>query len=520
MAAALAKIQGPDGLWRAGLLDPADYDQPEISGSSLITFGMAWGINNGILDRAVYGPVVTKAWVGMLQHIYTDGRLGDIQQTGAEPAAFKPAASYNYGIGGFLLAGSEMLKLAQAGPQTAPVAAPQAAPAAPTQRPQRNGAPVSPDAAARARKFGSVPDDPGPLAKDLSPKLKPKPVAAAMRKVADWQLAQSQQYFAAFDRSKQLDGAIWTWGALYSGLMAASQSLGDPKYANVMRETGKAYNWELSKTESGANQHSMAQTYLELYLMDKEPEELAPTKATFDDILTRPRVEVGSTRRIEWWWCDALFMAPPAWARLFAATGDKKYITYLDEEWAKTSQELWDPASHLYFRDTTFITAKEKNGEKVFWSRGEGWVMGGLARTLEYVPKDDPARAMYETQLKEMSAALAKIQGPDGLWRSGLLDPASYDQPEISGSALIAFGMAWGINNGILDRKTYKPVVEKAWAGMLQHIYADGRLGDIQQTGSAPALFKPSSSFNYGVGGFLLAGSEIYKMAGGKPGKN
>jgi len=463
---------------------------------------------------------VTKAWVGMLQHIYTDGRLGDIQQTGAEPAAFKPAASYNYGIGGFLLAGSEMLKLAQAGPQTAPVAAPQAAPAAPTQRPQRNGAPVSPDAAARARKFGSVPDDPGPLAKDLSPKLKPKPVAAAMRKVADWQLAQSQQYFAAFDRSKQLDGAIWTWGALYSGLMAASQSLGDPKYANVMRETGKAYNWELSKTESGANQHSMAQTYLELYLMDKEPEELAPTKATFDDILTRPRVEVGSTRRIEWWWCDALFMAPPAWARLFAATGDKKYITYLDEEWAKTSQELWDPASHLYFRDTTFITAKEKNGEKVFWSRGEGWVMGGLARTLEYVPKDDPARAMYETQLKEMSAALAKIQGPDGLWRSGLLDPASYDQPEISGSALIAFGMAWGINNGILDRKTYKPVVEKAWAGMLQHIYADGRLGDIQQTGSAPALFKPSSSFNYGVGGFLLAGSEIYKMAGGKPGKN
>jgi rhamnogalacturonyl hydrolase YesR len=126
---------------------------------------------------------------------------------------------------------------------------------------------------------------------------------------------------------------------------------------------------------------------------------------------------------------------------------------------------------------------------------------------------------MYETQLKEMAAAVAKLQGQDGLWRSGMLDPAAYDQPEISGSALMTFGIAWGINNGLLDRKAYTPVVTKAWAGMLQHIYADGRMGDIQQTGSAPALFKPSSSYNYGVGGFLLAGSEIYKMAGGKPAK-
>jgi rhamnogalacturonyl hydrolase YesR len=156
----------------------------------------------------------------------------------------------------------------------------------------------------------------------------------------------------------------------------------------------------------------------------------------------------------------------------------------------------------------------------MFWSRGEGWVMGGLARTLEYLPKDDPARVKYETQLREMSAALAKIQGADGLWRSGLLDPKSYDQPEISGSALIAFGMAWGINNGVLDRKTYEPVVARAWAGMLGHIYADGRLGEIQQTGAQPSTFKASASYNYGVGGFLLAASEVRKMAeAGRKGK-
>jgi len=338
-----------------------------------------------------------------------------------------------------------------------------------------------------------------------------------MRKVADWQLAQSQEYFAVFDRSRQLDGRIWTWGALYSGLMAASDALNDPKYRNVMRDMGKTYQWELSTTESDANQHSLAQIYLELYLLDKQPEELGPTKATFDSILARPRVELNTPgKRIEWWWCDALFMAPPAWARLYAATGDKKYLTYLDEEWAKTSSQLYDPTTHLYFRDATFIPKTEKNGQKIFWSRGEGWVMGGLARTLEYLPKDDPARPMYVSQLKDMSAAVAKLQGPDGLWHAGMLDPAAYDQPEISGSALMTFAMAWGVNNGILDRKVYTPVIQKAWTGMVAHIYADGRLGDIQQTGSAPALFKPSSSFNYGVGGFLLAGSEIYKLPGTK----
>ena len=397
-------------------------------------------------------------------------------------------------------------------------------PAAPPTTPGLADTPVAPPntEAARlagiakdnSRMFGSSPDDPGPLAKDLSPAITPVAVGAAMRKVADWQLAQSQQYFTIVDRARQLDGRIWTWGVLYSGFMAASDALNDPKYINVMRDMGKTNNWQLSTGETDGNQLSLAQTYLELYLLDKQPEELAPTKATFDAILARPRVELGSNHRIAWWWCDALFMAPPAWARMYAATGDTRYISYLDEEFAKTNTLLYDPQAHLYSRDATFVEKQAKNGQKTFWSRGEGWVMGGLARTLEYLPKDDPARIKYETQLREMAAALAKIQGKDGLWSSGLLDPAAYnDQPEISGSSLITFGIAWGIDNGILDPKEYTPVVTRAWAGMLRHIYADGRLGDIQQTGAAPSTFKPSASYNYGVGGFLLAGSELYKMS-------
>jgi len=197
---------------------------------------------------------------------------------------------------------------------------------------------------------------------------------------------------------------------------------------------------------------------------------------------------------------------------MYAATGDRKYIDYLDQEWAKTSDRLYDPKEHLYFRDSSYLTRTEANGKKMFWSRGNGWVMGGIVRTLQYLPKDDPAREKYITQLQEMAAAVAKIQGPDGLWKAGLLDPDDYDLPEISGSAFFTFALAAGVNDGFLDKKTYRPVIQKAWAGMLHHVYADGRLGCIQQTGAEPEPFKASASYTYGVGAFLLAGSEIHKM--------
>ncbi len=353
-----------------------------------------------------------------------------------------------------------------------------------------------------ARHFGDASDDPGPIATDLAYSIRPKAVARAMRKVADWQLERSQPYF---DR-------IWTWSVLYAGFLATSDTLHDEKYRNAMIEMSRKFDWQLRSQLPNADDQSLGQTYLELYLMKKDPAMMKPTQERLDAVLAAPRDSKIPGKEIPWWWCDALFMAPPVWARMYAATDDRKYITYLDEEWARTSNLLYDKQEHLYARDVTYLDKTEANGKKMFWSRGNGWVMGGLVRTLQYLPKDDPARGKYIEQLREMAARLAAIQSADGLWRAGLLDAEAYPLPEISGSALITFGMAAGVNNGWLDKKTYKPVIEKAWIGMLHHIYADGRLGCIQQTGADPEPFKASSSYTYGVGGFLLAGSEIYKM--------
>lgn len=354
------------------------------------------------------------------------------------------------------------------------------------------------------RHFGDAPDNPGPLATDLSYSIKPAAVAKAMRKVADWQLARSQPYF---DR-------VWTWSTLYVGFLAAADSLNEPKYRDAMMDMGKKFEWKLRGNRPNADDQSVGQAYLDLYMLKKDQAMIQPTKDVLDTVLASPRTYTIPGKEIEWWWCDALFMSPPLWARMYAATGDRKYITYLDEEWAKTSDRLYDTKEHLYMRDISYWTRTEANGKKMFWSRGEGWVMGGFVRTLQYLPKDDPAREKYIAQFKEMAARLAELQGPDGLWRAGLLDPADYDFPELSGSSFITYGLAAGINQGWLDKKTYLPVVKKAWAGLLHHVYADGRLGCIQQTGPEPAPFRASASYTYGVGAYLLAGSEIRQMNG------
>ena len=139
--------------------------------------------------------------------------------------------------------------------------------------------------------------------------------------------------------------------------------------------------------------------------------------------------------------------------------------------------------------------------------------MAGLARVLAEMPLDYPSRPKYIAQFQQMAQEIASIQGSDGLWRPGLLDAEAYKLPENSGSAFFVYALAYGINSGILDRKKYRPVIQRAWAGLVSHIYSDGRLGCIQPVGDAPGNYGPTSSYVFGTGAFLLAGSEVYRLA-------
>jgi len=301
----------------------------------------------------------------------------------------------------------------------------------------------------------------------------------------------------------------WTFAALYAGFMALPSAVNGNAYQQAMVSMGEHFDWRLGPRPEHADDQAVGQTYLELYKNYHRQQMLAPTRDSMDALSKRS----DDPQKPLWWWCDALFMAPPVLADLASVSSNRHYLDFMDREWWITSNLLYDSHAHLYSRDATFLNKREANGAKVFWSRGNGWVMAGLVRVLREMPPDFKDRQRYVTQLQEMAKATAALQGADGLWRPGLLDADAYSLPEVSGSAFITYAITWGVNNGLLDRGVYEPVIRKAWAGLLGHVYEDGRVGCIQPIGAAPGQFTATSSYVYGVGAFLLAGSEIYKMS-------
>ena len=325
-------------------------------------------------------------------------------------------------------------------------------------------------------------------------------VRAVMRKVSGWQVAHPVEIDAE-------NNNLWARAAFYAGVMAAFRSTGEREYLEQATRWAESRGWKLGDRPRHADDQAPGQTYLELYLLKKDPAMIAHTRATLDAMIAGPR-----PGREDWWWCDALFMAPPVLARLYAATGDRKYLDFLDAMWWDATAFLFDPAEGLYYRDKNYIGRPNANGRKVFWSRGNGWVMGGTVRVLQYLPKNHPTRARYVQLFKTMAAAVARAQGPDGLWRPSLLDPAEAPVPETSGTGFFCYALAWGVNNGLLERRDYLPVVRKAWRGLVSHVRGDGRLGWVQQIGMAPAKVTADDNQEYGSGAFLLAGSEMLKL--------
>ncbi|HVT80700.1 MAG TPA: glycoside hydrolase family 88 protein, partial [Phycisphaerae bacterium] len=189
----------------------------------------------------------------------------------------------------------------------------------------------------------------------------------------------------------------------------------------------------------------------------------------------------------------------------------------MDKQWWITCDKLYDKTNHLFFRDSKYMTQKTANGKNVYWSRGNGWVVAGTCNVLAYMPADYPTRPRYEQLLKEMTEKLASIQQPSGLWTMSLADPEANPNAETSGTSFFCYAMTWGVNNKLLDRAKFEPVIDKAWTAMNAHILPNGLIGAVQPVGEAPITTNyDKTSQPYAVGAYLLAGCEIIKMHGDK----
>jgi len=318
-----------------------------------------------------------------------------------------------------------------------------------------------------------------------------------------------------------IDPGDWEWNraAYFTGNMALYHTWPDQKYLYYATIWAENNGWGIKggPTTRHADNQCIGQTYLDLYEIEEEAGKI-------DDIQESIATMVNSTKKDDWYWIDAFFMAMPVFTRLGVLNQDDRYFQKVYDlyEDTKVRRGLFNGEMGLWYRDENFDPPfQTPNGKDCFWSRGNGWVFGAHAKTLQHLPAEDPHRAEYISTFQTMAAALKEVQRSDGFWNVSLVDPDDFGGPETSGSSFFTYGMAWGINNQFLDSATYYPVVEKAWNGLVSiAVHDDGKLGYVQQVGKEPASSQPvayETTADFGVGAFLLAGSEVYKLAGGKP---
>ena len=317
--------------------------------------------------------------------------------------------------------------------------------------------------------------------------------------VASWEIASLA--------SAKDTNSYWVNAVFYAGLMAAYDATSETKLADAAAAWSTTNQWMVDNAEPGANGQCCGQTYLELYGVKADPTRIASIRSSVDQTIAIP-----DAGRAIWWWIDALFMAPPAFAQLGAAVDAGHYFDDMSTMWWDVTAALYDGDAGLFWRDATYIGTTCANGAPEFWSRGNGWVMAGTVRVLEDLPASHPARPRFVQLLGEMAASVAKLQRTDGFWSSCLTDPADYPEPEESGTAGITYALAWGVRTGALDAATYLPIVQRAWTALVSTVATSGEVQWVQATGSAPAHTAQTDTGPYGAGLLLLAASEMLKL--------
>jgi rhamnogalacturonyl hydrolase YesR len=314
---------------------------------------------------------------------------------------------------------------------------------------------------------------------------------------------------------------IWTRAVYYEGLMALYSLDQQKSYYEYAINWADNHQWNFREgiTTRNADNQCAGQTYIDLYEMEKIESRIVNTKASIDSMMITSKID-------DWDWIDAIQMAMPVYSRLGRIYKDDVYFERMYEMYHHTKtieggNGSFNKKDGLWWRDKDYDPPyAEPNGEDCYWSRGNGWVFAALVRVLNDIPEDEPHRKEYIRDFQSMAKALGKIQREDGFWNASLHDPGNYGGKETTGTSLFVYGMAWGIRNGLLSEKKYMPIVSKAWNALLTDaVHENGFLGFVQSTGKEPSTGQPVTydkqpDFeDYGLGCFLLGGSEVYKLS-------
>lgn len=356
---------------------------------------------------------------------------------------------------------------------------------------------------------------------NVGPKIKKDEVASVANKVADWQI----EHLTYRDSGNLHDYGIdaWTNSVFYLGLAqwASKSDKSDQYFAWLYDSIGNKNNWSIPAnflhyqpiSYYHADELCVAQSYIELYNKYGERRMVDSVITRLNMIMKNPGNQSLSYRNKQSWsWCDALFMAPPVYLGIAKVEENESYIDFMHDNFLATYYHLYDDKEKLFYRDDSYFDKTENNGQKIFWGRGNGWVVAGLANIIKLMPKDDSRRLFYKNLFADITTRLVQLQHEDGFWHASLLDPDSYPSPETSATALITYAIAYGINEGILDKSDFYEPMYKSWTSLLSAIDDDGKLGWVQPIGADPKKVTRDMTSVYGPGAFLMAATEIYKM--------
>ncbi len=329
--------------------------------------------------------------------------------------------------------------------------------------------------------------------------------------------------------------SFWDPAAYHTGNMEVYKLLKDEKQLDYTRRWAYHNNWS-GATEADPRRWKYAtygegkdfvlfgdwqvcfQTYIDLYNLA-----LANGGTDADNYFMVKRAkevmhyEAYSKNDDYWWWSDALYMVMPVMTKMYKLTGDSQYLDKLYANLLYADRIMLDEETGLYFRDARYVYPKHKsvNGKKDFWARGDGWVLAGLAKVLQDMPKDYKHYKFFVDKFQRLADIVAKTQQKEGYWTRSIMDPNHAPGPETSGTAFFTYGILWGVNNGYLAKKDYKKCIDRAWQYISETaVQADGKVGYVQPIGDCAIpgqTVDANSQANFGVGAVLLASCEYYR---------
>ena len=264
------------------------------------------------------------------------------------------------------------------------------------------------------------------------------------------------------------------------------------------------------------------QTYIDLYNYSSAPQESWIARAK--EVMS---YEAYSSADDYWWWADALYMVMPVMTKMYLLTGDEAYLDKMYANWKYANSIMYDKETGLYFRDGKYVYPKHttRTAKKDFWARGDGWVIAAFAKVLKDFDtakkQGKKVKGKYRKEIaetyKQLAKALVNCQQQEGYWTRSILDPEQAPGYETSGTALMCYGLFWGINNGYLP-KTYIQAAQKAWKYLFTvALQPDNTIGYVQPIGEKAIpgqVVDKKSTSNFGTGAFLLAASEYCRFLG------